>query len=127
LGHGFIPKRGLPPPDPNVANFQASIASLGNYAHKSLPTIFVKKMELIPEFKLLVATSRHMALALADRGLIGQFTGIWPSPKSMDLWMKKNWAAMIKGKLTYSFCGRGFYAFLFELKEDHDLIFRNGP
>jgi hypothetical protein len=25
------------------------------------------------------------------------------------------------------FCGRGFYAFLFETKEDKDLIFRNGP
>jgi hypothetical protein len=34
--------------------------------------------------------------------------------------------ALIKGKLSYFLCGQGFYAFLFELKEDHDLIFRNG-
>jgi hypothetical protein len=34
---------------------------------------------------------------------------------------------LIKGKLTHYFCGRGFYAFIFEVEEDKDLIFRNDP
>lgn len=35
--------------------------------------------------------------------------------------------AIIKGQLTYYFCGKWYYAFLFEKKEDRDMIFRNGP
>jgi hypothetical protein len=34
---------------------------------------------------------------------------------------------MIKGKLSWYFCGRGFYALLFEKKEERDLIFLSGP
>ena len=34
---------------------------------------------------------------------------------------------LIKGGLQHCFCGKGFYTFLFENKEDKDLIFRSGP
>jgi hypothetical protein len=68
-----------------------------------------------------------MDLALAERGLLGQFTGIYPLPRSMANWVQKNWQDLIKGKLTHYFCGRGFYAFLFEAEEDRDLTFKNGP
>jgi hypothetical protein len=81
----------------------------------------------MPQVNLPPAATWHKALALVDRGLIGQFIGLWPSPKSMDIWVQQNWMVLIKGKLSYYFCGRGFYAFLFELKEDQELIFRNGP
>jgi hypothetical protein len=37
------------------------------------------------------------------------------------------WVPLIKGSLNLFFCGRGFYAFPFEHKEDKDLIFRNMP
>jgi len=30
-------------------------------------------------------------------------------------------------KISIRFCGRGYYTFHFETKEDQDLIFRNGP
>jgi hypothetical protein len=39
----------------------------------------------------------------------------------------KNWKPLIKGLLNQFFCGRGFFTFLFEIKEDKDLIFRSGP
>jgi hypothetical protein len=29
--------------------------------------------------------------------------------------------------MNHFFCGKGFYIFYFEHKEDRDLIFRNGP
>jgi len=34
---------------------------------------------------------------------------------------------MIKGQLSTTFCGKGFYVFLFENKANKDLVFRNGP
>jgi hypothetical protein len=45
----------------------------------------------------------------------------------MEIWIQKNWVGLIKGKLSHYFCGKGFYAFFFETKEDMDLIFRSGP
>jgi len=33
----------------------------------------------------------------------------------------------IDGKISIKFCGRGYFTFHFETKEDRDLIFRNGP
>ena len=61
------------------------------------------------------------------RCLIGQFIGIWVSPRSMDIWLQKKLHVLIKGWMTHYFCGRGFYAFLFEFKEDRDLILRSWP
>jgi hypothetical protein len=34
---------------------------------------------------------------------------------------------LIKGQLSQAFCGKGFFVFLFEEKEDRDTIFRNNP
>jgi hypothetical protein len=45
----------------------------------------------------------------------------------MTIWLQKNWKVLIKGKMNHYFCGRGYYAFIFEAKEDGDLIFGNGP
>jgi hypothetical protein len=53
--------------------------------------------------------------------------GLWPSPRAMAQWLDQNWKKMIKGKMSTTFCGKGFYVFLFENKADRDLIFRNGP
>jgi hypothetical protein len=41
--------------------------------------------------------------------------------------MEKNSKKMIKVQLLTTFCGKEFYVFLFEIKADRDLIFRNGP
>eukprot|EP00253_Pinus_taeda_P009454 PITA_09454 len=55
------------------------------------------------------------------------FTGLWPPPKSVQKWVERNCNATTQGKIAIRFCGRGYYIFLFETKEDRDLIFRNGP
>jgi len=85
----------------------------------------VKRIVEIPETKPPPILLRHKSLALENSGLAGKFMGIWPSPKSVVDWVKKSWKPHIKGKLHHSFCGRGFYSFLFESKEDMDLIFRS--
>lgn len=64
-------------------------------------------------------------MPLVDRGLIGQFTYIWPSPRTMASWLEKNWKPLIKGSLNHFFHGRGFFALMFELKEDQALVFRS--
>ena len=45
----------------------------------------------------------------------------------MDSWISKNWKPLILGEMQQSFCGKGFFVFLFEKKEDQDLIFKSGP
>ena len=45
----------------------------------------------------------------------------------MEVWLNKNWRTLIQGEVQHIFCGKGYFAFIFERKEDHDLIFRNGP
>ena len=47
--------------------------------------------------------------------------------ETMDSWVKKNWMTLISGGLQHCFYGKGFFTFLFENKEDRDLIFRSGP
>jgi hypothetical protein len=86
----------------------------------------VKKLEDIPEVLVQIG-SQYLALIFMDHGLVGQFTGIWPSPKSVAVWIDKNWKLHLKVRMSHSFCGRGFFTFLFEEKEDRDLIFRSGP
>jgi hypothetical protein len=41
--------------------------------------------------------------------------------------IQRNWQVLIKVKLTHYFYGRGFYALLFEAKEDGGFILKNGP
>jgi hypothetical protein len=67
------------------------------------------------------------ALNLAERGLIGQFTGLWPSPKVVDAWVQRNWSPLVKEGIRSHLVGRGFFVFVFDNIEDKNLIFRNGP
>ena len=50
---------------------------------KELPK-FVKRIEDVPEVALPPEETIWVALSLEDRTLIGQFTGLWPSPKTTD-------------------------------------------
>jgi hypothetical protein len=69
----------------------------------------------------------HVAISLSDRGLVGQFMGLWPSARSTDNWIQRNWHPLIQNSVTCYAVGRGFFIFEFISQEDRDLIFRNGP
>lgn len=114
-----------PPPDTEAA-FSSLLALLPK-KKKSEATKFVKKLDDVPEVNLPPEGPIQVALSLADRALVGQFTGLWPSPKSTENWVVKNWIPLIKNKVTSYFLGRGYFLFEFNTKEDKDLIFRNGP
>jgi hypothetical protein len=68
-----------------------------------------------------------VALSLSDRGLVGQFMGLWPSAKTTDNWIQRNWRPLITNSVTCYAVGRGYFIFEFISQEDRDLIFRNGP
>ena len=88
---------------------------------------FIKKLDEIPEIVLPAEQPIKIALALAERGLVGQFMGLWPSAKTTDDWIQRNWRPLLKHSVTCYPVGRGFYIFEFISKEDRDLIFRSGP
>jgi len=84
-------------------------------------------LEEIPDIALPEEKPMKIALALAKRGLVGQFMGLWPSTKTTDDWIQRNWKANLKQGVTCYPVGRGFFVFEFISEEDRDLIFRNGP
>lgn len=118
-----------PPQDPE--DFEKQFASLisENAAGKIRPyaSKFIKKLDEIPEVSLPPSLLRKAAISLAERSLVGQFTGLWPSLRSVQRWVECNWNSIVQGKIAIKFCGRGFYTFLFESMEDTNLIFRNDP
>ena len=88
---------------------------------------FIKKLDAIPEIVLPEEKPIKIALTLAERGLVGQFMGLWPSTRTIDDWIQRNWRPHLKHSVTCYPVGRGFYIFEFISKDDQDLIFRNGP
>ena len=48
---------------------------------------FIKKLDAIPEIALSKEQPIKFALALAERGLVGQFMGLWPLTKTTDDWI----------------------------------------
>jgi hypothetical protein len=118
-----------PTPPPSTSPAEAFNRLLAGLPQKrnSEATKFVKKLDDIPVISLPPETPIQVALSLADRALIGQFTGLWPSPKSTESWVNRNWAPLIKESVTSYFLGRGYFLFEFTSKDDKDLIFQNGP
>ena len=88
------------------AAFSSLLASLPK-KKKSKATKFVKKLDDVFEVSLPPEGPIQVALSLADQALVGQFTGLWPSLKSTENWVVKNWTPLIKNKVTSYFLGRG--------------------
>ena len=70
--------------------FDRLISSHNRRSGKGEPPKFVKRLEDVPEVTLPPEETIRVALSLADQALIGQFTGLWPSPKTTDNWVQIN-------------------------------------
>jgi hypothetical protein len=114
-------------PPPEISAFKALIAATSKRPLTASQQKFVKKLDSIPTVALPEEETCKAALNLAERGLIGQFTGLWPSPKSVEDWTQRNWSPLIKEGVKSYFVGKGFFIFVFENPDDRSLIFRNGP
>jgi len=85
---------GLTPPPSGTENNEEIFASLYSEATdtRTRPSVskFIKKLDEIPEVNLPPSLPRKSAITLAERGLVGQFTGLWPSPRSVQKWVERN-------------------------------------
>ena len=81
------PGGGNSPPSPPISD-EDTFRRLLSVAGKKLvaPQIpkFIKKLDEIPEIVLPEEKPIKIALALAERGLFGQFMGLWPSTRTTD-------------------------------------------
>ena len=116
-----------PPLPPELEAFRSLIAAVGNHPSFGSQQKFVKKLANIPTMSLPMEETCRSSLNLAERGLISQFTGLWPSPKAVEEWVKRNWIPLVKESIKSHFVGKGFFVFVFDNVEDRSLIFRNGP
>lgn len=76
----------LPPHDLDTNAFNTPVVS-GLRFQCSKPTLFVKKSKDVPSIVVHANQSYVMALMLIERGLIEQFTGLWPSLHSLNIWV----------------------------------------
>jgi hypothetical protein len=86
VGEGVTP----PPPLPDLEAFKKLVAGASKRPLSATKQKFVKKLDCIPSVELPIEETCRSAVNLADRGLIGQFTGLWPSPKSVEAWVQRN-------------------------------------
>ena len=112
---------------PELVAFRKLIARCDKCKLNETQQKFMKKMDSIPTVALSAKETCRLALNLADRGLIGQFTSLWPSPKATEGWVHRNWRPLVSAEIRSHFVGRGFFVFVFYYVEDRDLIFRNSP
>ena len=84
------PGGGKSPPSAPISTEEAFRRLLTPTGKKPVdPSIlkFIKKLEAVPEIDLLVEQPIKIALTLAERGLVGQFMGLWPSIRTTDDWI----------------------------------------
>jgi hypothetical protein len=107
-GRGELP----PPPSPTMS-FRKLIASCRKKAPQAEAPSFVKKLDDVPEINLPLEQPMNVAISLLDRGLVGQFMGLWPLAQTTDNWIQRNWHPLIKNSVTCYTVGRGYYIFEF--------------
>lgn len=88
--------RGGPPPPYFEALASHAMVAASIKTLKPPSSRIVKKLDEILKFPLPPSSARRKALALANRDLTGQLTGIWPSLKIIATWLEKNWKPLIK-------------------------------
>jgi hypothetical protein len=127
MAPGGGPEAPPPPLPPELDAFRKLVVACNKQPASDSQQKFVKKLDNIPSIDLPGEETCRSALTLAERGLIGQFTGLWPSPKAVDAWVQRNWSPLVKEGIRSHLVGRGFFVFVFDNLEDRNLIFRNEP
>jgi hypothetical protein len=76
-----------PPPFPELKEFRKLVAAASKRPPSAVQQKFVKKLDNIPNVELPLEETCRSTVNLVDRGLIGKFTRLWTSPKSVDAWV----------------------------------------
>jgi hypothetical protein len=114
--------RGGPPPPYFEALASHAMVAASIKTMKPPSSRIVKKLDEILKVPLPPSSARRKALALADRDLTGQLHRYLALSEDNSNLVGEKLEASYQGSLNHFFCGRGFFAFLFEFKEDRDLI-----
>jgi hypothetical protein len=88
----------------DIEAFKQLVGSLGNLWTQPTHTRFVKKWNKILEINIPRVTTHIKALAYESKGLIGQFIGLWPSPRQIELQIVQKWQPLIKWRMKHFFC-----------------------
>ena len=106
-----------------ILAFKALVHAAAPQAASLPPSKFMKKIEEIPSLELSPSDPCQKAITLSERALISKFTGLWPSPKEIELLIAEHWKPIVQGHVSLFVAGRGYFIFLFLNKEERDLIF----
>ena len=79
-----------PPSSAKEVSFTRLVNAHGKKKVSDPPPKFVKKIDSIPEITLPSEKPIQLDVSLADRALIGKFTGLWLTPRSTDAWVQNN-------------------------------------
>ena len=82
-------------PPPKITASRSLVATSGKRKLSQNQQTFVKKLDNIPSVDLPTEQPCRTTMNIAERGLIGQFTNLWPSPKTIDGWVQRNWKPLI--------------------------------
>jgi hypothetical protein len=86
----------LPSPLPlDLSAFKKMIEACCRRLASTTQEKFMKNMDPIPSITLPIDDPCRASLNLAARSLIGQFIGLWPSPKSIESWIQRNWRPLV--------------------------------
>ena len=77
--------------------FKALVQVVDPPTASQAPSKFVKKIDEIPSLELSPSDPCQKALILSEKSIIGNFTGLWPSPKAVELWIVEHWNHILQG------------------------------
>ena len=103
---------------------QTSVANLCP-RKKERQLILIKKFVNIMPVAL-PSGFRKTSLTFSDKVVVLKYKGVWPSPKYVEQWSDKVWKPITKGNFGIFTVYNCFFAFIFEHKEDRDIVFQNG-
>ena len=68
-----------------LTTFKALVQAAGPQSASHYSSKFMKKMDEIPSLELSPSDPCQKALTLSEQALISKFTGLWPSPKAVEI------------------------------------------
>lgn len=85
-----------PPMEDQLLAFKALVQAAVPQA-VSPPSKFVRKVDEIPSMEISPVDPFQKALIFTEKALIGKFTGLWSSPKAVELWISEHCNPMLHG------------------------------
>jgi len=83
----------------------------------------VEKLDTIPSLEVKNSQVKKLFSQLQTHAIICRFNGYWPRSFDLHEWVYTNWTV----KCQLLLCSKGFFVVQFELLEDYQKVFEQGP